>query len=229
MLAASDRNVVISEAPSIDSTIRSATDQNVDRIRWIINAFAPIADESDRRYFVKFDSWSTLHLDKILAAYPDVPWIFMYRNPVEVIVSLLRQPGLHALPGMIDGTIPDASPADLLLIPREEYCARVIGRYCEIMLRFADRPKGHLINYTQLPAAVTGEIRQHFGMTFSDDEALVIANAAEKNAKSPQVKFTPDSETKRAEASEKVREAAEAWVMPFYERLEALRLAAKVK
>lgn len=41
----------------------------------------------ERRFFVKFESWQATLLPLILRAYPDVPWLFMLRDPVEVIAS----------------------------------------------------------------------------------------------------------------------------------------------
>jgi len=37
--------------------------------------------------FFKFQSVLTFSLPEIRKAYPSVPWIFVYRNPVQVMVS----------------------------------------------------------------------------------------------------------------------------------------------
>lgn len=224
MLASSERNVVVSEAPPIDRVIRSR-DLSPEKLRWILNAYAP-SRESGRLFFVKFDSWALSHIDAILETFPHVPWVFLYREPVEVIVSLLRQPGYHAVPGMIDAVAPPLTPEELFSITREEYCARVIGRFCEQGLSLAERPNGKLVNYTQLPEAVTGEITGHFKVTLTDHELHSIQQASIRSAKRPYEAFEPDSDSKRAEASAQVRAAANKWVRPFYEKLEALRIGA---
>ena len=41
--------------------------------------------------FVKFISWNTLYMDLIQTAFPTVPCLFLYRNPVEVIASVFRE------------------------------------------------------------------------------------------------------------------------------------------
>ena len=43
------------------------------------------------RSFVKFISWNSLYMDFAAAAFPSVPNLFLYRNPVEVIASVFRE------------------------------------------------------------------------------------------------------------------------------------------
>jgi hypothetical protein len=40
-----------------------------------------------KAYFVKFTSYNVLFIDFIKAAFPDVPCLFLYREPGEVLVS----------------------------------------------------------------------------------------------------------------------------------------------
>lgn len=40
--------------------------------------------------FVKFISWNTLYVDFIRRTFPDVPAVFLYRDPVEVIASVKK-------------------------------------------------------------------------------------------------------------------------------------------
>jgi hypothetical protein len=223
MLAASDRNVVVSEAPPIDAVVRDPV-CTAEHLRWIVNAYAPVASP-DRRFFVKFDSWALSHLDLIVSAYPDVPWIFMYREPVEVIVSLMRRPGFHTVPGMIDAAAPSLNVQEQLSLAREDLCARVIGQFCEHGLRAAEHLRAKLINYSQLPEAVTGEIARHFRFEPASDELQAMAEASVRSAKNPNEGFIEDSGAKQAEASDEIRAAADVWVRPFYEKLESLRKA----
>src|SRR5438552_2215761 len=44
----------------------------------------------ERHYVVKFSSWNVRRLDLLRAAFPNTPWIFVYRQPVEVIGSILK-------------------------------------------------------------------------------------------------------------------------------------------
>ena len=40
----------------------------------------------------QFQSIMTLSMDKILRAFPDVPWAFVYREPVQVMQSHFKKP-----------------------------------------------------------------------------------------------------------------------------------------
>ena len=41
-------------------------------------------------------------LGTVRRAFPDVPWVFLFREPVQVLASHLRQRGAHMVPGAID-------------------------------------------------------------------------------------------------------------------------------
>jgi hypothetical protein len=46
-----------------------------------------------RAALFKLSSWNVLAAAKLLALQPSTPWIFLYRDPVEVAVSELRAAG----------------------------------------------------------------------------------------------------------------------------------------
>ena len=225
MLAALSKNIVISEAPPVDTIIGSKADNTL-RGQWfkaIVDAFGRRRADGERNYFIKFDSWNTLDLDFIARVFPDVPWIFLYRNPVEVIVSQMRQRGSQMVPGTMTRLLPGLSFEDALHIPAEEYCARILARMCSTALSHARDKNALLVNYDQLPGAVTGVIAEHFRVPFTPDECDQMEAAARFDAKTPQMTFEPDTLRKRGEASESIRTAAAIWVDPFYERLENIR------
>lgn len=226
MLAALEKNIVISEASPIDKIIRAnvSDEQKIVWLRWMMNALANKRFEVEQNFFVKFDSWSVLDLPLIEKAFPEVSWIFMYRNPVEVIVSNIRQPGAQMIPSAIGKIFPNLNLYEILQFSIEERFARTIAAFCSSAIENADSKLGKFINYNQLPEAVTGEICEHFGVSFTDEEIEKIKGSSKFSAKSPQQKFSPDSENKRKEASEKVVHFAESLVDPLYEKLEEVRL-----
>ena len=231
MLAALPTSIVISEAPPIDAVIETRLASTADRqrpewLKWMIGALGRRRNAAERDLFIKFDSWNLLELDFIRSVYPTVPWIFLYRDPVEVIVSHMRQRGSQTVPGAMEKLLPGLSISDALQMPAEEYCARVLARVCEAALEHADDDRGLFVNYDQLPGSVTGCIANHFGLSLSSDEVDTINRAARFDAKTPQMTFEPDSVRKRAAESEATRDAAAVWLDPLYERLENIRLRA---
>ena len=216
MLASQSKNIVISEASVLDRAIRpdysfadAAEETKITRLRLLVNALAQKRFADEENFFIKFDSWSVLDLPLIEEAFPEVPWIFMYRNPVEVIVSNIRQPGAQMIPGAIESIFPNLNLYEILQFSTEERFARTIAAFCESALANAASKNGKFINYNQLPAAVTGEICAHFNIKLTEPEIESINISAKFDAKMPQSPFTPDSERKRTEAGAEIEYFAE--------------------
>lgn len=53
-------------------------------------------------YFVRFRSWTVAFVDVIQRAFPETPCLFMYRDPVEVMASILSKP-TTGLPRLKEG------------------------------------------------------------------------------------------------------------------------------
>ena len=229
MLAALEKNIVISEASPIDAVLRLNSKLSIsdaDRcvwLQWVISALGQRRRPKEEHYFIKFDCWSTLDLGLIREAFPDVPWIFVYRNPIEVIVSHMRQRGWQMIPGTIDKMLPGMDITEALQLAPEEYCARVLARICERALDYAKDKNALLLNYDELPETVTGSVFDHFRISFTGDEIERMKEVTSFHAKSPRMFFTSDSDDKRKNASEAAIEAADQWVDRSYQALERMR------
>jgi hypothetical protein len=230
MLAALAQNIVISEPPPIDLILRAnlknpeiSDERRIRWLQWIIGAFGRKRNADEKYYFIKFDSWNTFDLALIERAFPDVPWIFLYRNPIEIIASHMKQRGAQMIPGVVKEILPNLDSSEILQMPPEEYCARILGRVCESALNRLPNRNALLVNYTQLPGAVTSIILEHFRVAYTPEDIEQMKNAAQFNAKTPQMDFVPDSEIKQKQASDAAHAAAEKWVNPLYEKLEKAR------
>lgn len=235
MLAALPKNVVISEAGSIDSVLRanfrepSLTDEErADWLRWMVSALAQRRSGDEEHLFIKFDSWSVLDFPLISRAFPGVPWIFLYRNPVEVLVSQLAHRGAHMVPGGIEPELFGMKLDEVFKMQPEEYCARVLARLCEAALEHHQSCAGMVVNYEQLPDAVWTGVADFFGAEVSDGDMQAFRRVAKLDAKNPALGFESDSQAKLKKASEAVRVASARWLAPLYEQLEAARLGGSV-
>jgi hypothetical protein len=235
MLAALARNVVISEAGPIDSVLRakfreaSLTDEErTDWLRWIVSALGQRRAGDEKHLFIKFDSWSVMDFPLIRRAYPAVPWVFLYRNPVEVLVSQLGHRGAHMVPGGIEPEHFGMKLDEVIQMPPEEYCARVLARICEAALQNHQIFPGKMINYDQLPEAVWTGVADFFGVEVSDADMATFRLVAKVDAKNPGLGFESDSQAKRNKASETARVTAAGWLAPLYEQLETARLSNSV-
>jgi hypothetical protein len=227
MLGALPGSLVISEAPPVDQVLRARThapqvteDQRALWLRWIVGALGQRWHGEEQRYFLKLDAWHALDLPLIERAFPGVPWVFLYRDPVEVLVSHQRQ--MSWMMSAVNGPhLLGVSVADAFPIPREEYAARVLARICEAVVQRATDP-GRLINYRELSTAALDRIPRLFGLDLSEIERDAMRAAARYDAKHPTRPFTSDAALKQREADPTVRDAAQRWLAPIYGRLEEL-------
>jgi hypothetical protein len=226
MLVALADTIVVSEAEPLDAIVRAGEErsglgeeEHAAWLTWIVGAFGQARRAQDRRFFLKLDSWHTLFLPLFRRAFPSVPWVFLYRDPVEILVSQLRQPGLQMVPGRLAPTLDvDQSGG------RENYCARVLAKICEPVLRHGSDSGGLLINYRDLPAVLWTTIMPHFGLECSEADRAAMMRIAQHNAKTPSLPFSPDSEAKQRIATQAARGAADEWIGDIYRQLERLRL-----
>jgi gluconate kinase len=231
MLAAIPTNVVISEARPIDATLRAqfnstevTDDRRISWLRWVVSALAQRWRGEEQHFFIKFDAWNTLELPLIRRAFPEVPWIFVYRDPVEVMVSQFNQRGAHMIPGVLPFGLFGMDMQTATSLPPEEYCAKVLAMICKAALQHS-REGGRLINYRELPEVVPESLLKFFGLRCSDSELDTVRAAAKRDAKNPVATFQNDSQKKRDRATEAIRDAADKWLYPVYEDLEAARQA----
>ena len=230
-LAALPKNVVISEAGSIDLVLRAKfrhpTLTDEDRacwLQWLVSALAQRTNGDEEFLFIKFDSWSILDFPLIRRAFPKVPWIFLYRDPVEVLVSQLTHRGAHMVPGGIEPELFGIGNDDVFTMRPEEYCARVLGSICEAALRHHQSSPGLMVNYRQLPNAMWTEVTKFFGVDVSVTDLEAFRRAATRDAKNPLLEFESDSQVKQTKANDAVRLASAKWLAPLYEQLQAVRL-----
>jgi hypothetical protein len=183
------------------------------------------ARHARRPYVLKFSSWNTLFCDVLAEAFPASPWVFSLRDPVEVGVSLLRQPAgwmrpTEASSGELGRYV---DPEGVARSP-EEFVARLYGAFCAAVGRL-DAGRGRLVRYETLPAAVWEVVAPHFSLSVDGRQRERMAQAARINAKAPVGKiaeFASDAASKQAAASVDLRQAIESFARPPLERLERL-------
>jgi len=229
MLAALPTQIVLSEAPVLDMALRTrrgdprvSEAQRIAWLRGLVSALCRPPSGQEQRAFIKLDSWHTLDLPLIRRAFPETPWIFVYRDPVEVLVSHQRQPGSQMVPGGLDPALLGLDLAGACALPQQEYRARLLERICASALEASAGQPGALLSYRQLPEAFGTHILPRFGVELSEAELALCRDAARADAKRPAEPFAPDSERKRAEASEDILEAARR-LAPLYAALETRR------
>lgn len=225
MIAAVPGTVVASEPAPFDGVLQyahGATDQPIELRLALVRAMAAALGRragGGAGFVIKLDSWHTQALPLLAQAFPQTPWIFQYRDPIDIMVSQFRQRGFQTVRGGIGQSVFGLTGEGL---SEEEYCALLLERTCAPILA-ADRARGLLINYDELPGAVETAILPHFGIALDAAARPALAEAMARDAKAPYASFAPDTEAKRREASPAVRAAVMRYLDAPYRRLEMLR------
>ena len=228
MIAALPGTIVASEAPPIDGAVQLnhqiaglPLDIHVRVLRAIVAAIGRDRTGDARGYVIKLDAWHIKALPLFRAAFPDTPWVFMYRDPIEVMVSQKRQSGMMAVPGEIQPDTFAADSEDSVLA----HGANVLGQICRAAVDGMASGGGILINYNKMPAAVSERILPHFGMAIDAADRAAMQAATQQDVKFKERTFVPDSADKRAEATPDVRAVVEQYMAAPYADLEVLRLS----
>lgn len=159
-LARVDRNIVINQGSPLqrgfwaqltDSFRRplEPTEDNLTAFRTIIRAMARRRRESQSSAIVKFVSWNTLCIDFISQAFPQIPSLFMYREPVEVIASVIQRPtpALVAKGNRLGDLIAGGAPEGPVGESDIQYLARCTANYFRAALEATDNENLKLVNY----------------------------------------------------------------------------------
>ncbi len=217
--------LVFCEPPALNSLLMPpwgdySENEIIGGIRIIIGLLAQAA--SGRRYILKLRSWNTLFAATILRALPNTPWVFLTRDPVEIAVSVMKNPSTWVR--MYDS---DQNPF-LFALDRmpinsdslEIYISRILGAFTR-GIQGLDVGTGWLERYEQLTATASSNIAGRFGLKTGPHDFDRMATQALFYSKDPkrQTRFRPDSASKRAFASRKLIGALERHAIPDLNRL----------
>jgi hypothetical protein len=226
MLAQLSGNLVLSEPEPVTAIVHSKfrapnASQEL-RVQWLRNIVSALGQRRghERSLFVKVEPHDLFMLPLFRMAYPEVPWLFVYRDPVEVLVSNLREP-----PAYLTGGLPPGTGVDLTGVREPDECvAATLGAVMKSAADAFPDSSGMLVHYRELPDALWGSVARHFGLSFTPAEVTVFRESARFDAKRPDRQFVSDGEQKRAEASARTRALAARWIDPHFARLEAFRV-----
>jgi len=229
MLMALESHVVVSEPPLLDAVLRAhysiptlPADIQVTWLRATLSALAQRRTGIESRFVVKLDAWSITELPLMRRAYPDVPWIFLYRDPLEVATSQLTMPGAYMVPGVLGPSVASISVDDAIAMPRAEFITRILGRIFEAGLEGCRTFGGRPVNYRELPDALWTSLAADFGVATDATAIAALRDAARFDAKNPQFEFMRDTERKLRASGAELVHAVDRWVAPAYAALEAL-------
>ena len=201
---------------------------NLKRFKAYITAYAQALGAEKKGLYIKMQEFPLLHMEFIAEAFPKVPWIFLYREPSEIMASwwikndvpfLIRQqhgPRSNYVAKLLGFEV-DA----VQQFSKEEYSALILGRLMDEALKYLKNPHGIALDYQTLPRGFFPAILPHFGFKYSGREAqdaLEVARYYSKHKK-PKV-FVSDRKEKLASITEAMKLAIDQWARPQYELLQ---------
>ena len=212
MLGAVPAHVVASEPEPLDAVLLWAwreqvpIDQAVPAVRAIVAALGRRRGTGAERFFIKADAWHTLSLPLLRAAFPDIPWVYLFRDPLEVMVSHQRMAGMQTVAGLMPEALFGIERGTDL--PPLEYAARALDAIGRAALENWHLGGGLAVEYPDIAEEATGRIAAHFGLSLTSAQRAAMRAAGAADAKSTDRPFIDDRGAKQAEAGPAVTEAA---------------------
>lgn len=199
MLAALQEVLVFSEPALLETLLRkgflpveTAAEQKQWLLENLIQAFLNY-QTGWQSALIKFSARATLDYPLINQLYPATPGVFVYREPVEVLVALIG-PQTEKLPPNLDkaGLLNNDSQTIRRMRPAE-FWARVVAKQCAAAVEMCAASQPLLINYSQLPEIVWTDLANFFGIPLSSEDIERMRAVSTRNAKEPHQPFTEDS------------------------------------
>ncbi|MEE2777812.1 MAG: hypothetical protein VYE73_13740 [Acidobacteriota bacterium] len=216
----------MSESVGINNVFQidwESEERQIQMLRATVAVFRRELCREGEQLLLKLSSWNSTCLDLYRAAFPGTPQVFIYRDPVEVLVSLLSgRPewlDFEAIRRRLRAERQDrftkwfAQAGDPDEQPLPQYLGRLLGEIC----RWISEEKGILcVSYADLPGAIVTDIAPHLGLRLSGRAAQQVLDATTWNTKSMAraSAFESDSRKKREGADASVRRAAASFVEP---------------
>ena len=240
MLASVPTNLVYSESgppPVVLNHCRKCSGER--RRELLVKLFGLMGNSQFHTHlFFKFQSITVPNIKVLLDAFPSTPWIFIYRDPVQTMMSHFKTgPGG---PCLREQRTPRQATLDILGMTanearkakKESYCAAHLGMLTQAAVD-ADKASqiGLLVNYEALPGGVMGHVLPsvfHVDLAPVDLARMAKAGGVYSKARdkrSLQGTWASDSKAKEDASTPAVRDAAAAFLAPTFEAAKAATLA----
>ena len=231
LLQASGRCQVLSEPHIFQKVLCHEAAAGAHRARWLqrlMHWHVLGLCRSDEPLVVKWAASVNFGIEALREAFPGTPSIFVYRDPVEVLVSTIERPPPSFTPMPAYQLTPGWHTPDLSRLSLPEAAARFIASSIDWARAIPDI---YVVAYQELPALITSHIAPFFGIQLSAADQQRFGEVGARHAKRPERIFEPDSAAKRARATPEIHALAKSVIEPALTRFlaEKPRLAAHVQ
>jgi len=221
MLACNDRFFVLSEPTIINAVLDPALNVSQEKrdllLKASIQSLACCSPTICERVFIKFRSWNTLYLNQILKNFPNIPWMFIHRNGLEVLQSVVEKP-----PGWVRSRINYAkyfsaflkiNKEEIISMNNDEYVTRMLGTFCRIAKEAISKKK-IFVDYYDFNNSLIVAIYKLWDIELNVKEINMMNQVSQLYSKdvNKAERFKPDSKSKKARATKIQEELADKFV-----------------
>lgn len=218
---------------------RCTLEQAAAVLKDVIYMMGRTKDPVEERVFFKIQSVGSRHIEVFRTAFPTTPWLFVYREPVQVMMSHLAL-GVRRANCMRSFSNPPKITKALVKrhgfsggssqLEPEEFCAAHLATITETALENLRLSNyGTAVNYASLPGAMYEHVLpEKFGVPTGEKEIeriLQVSGQYSKGRGNKARDWKDDTQKKEEEASKSVRHAAKHFMLESYEALQEIAVA----
>jgi len=237
---------VYSESHPINNALKACKetgcdiDTNADLLRDVVYLMGRTRVPTEKHMFFKVSSAGSKNIDVMRKAFPRVPWIFVFRDPVQTMMSHLDPEKLKTVRGGTPKAVclrgKQQPPSDLVSLVSdmgssvksltyEEYCAAHLATLCTSALKQMKESdgKGVAVEYDNLiDKLISKIIPDHFNIPIDDDakERIQIVGGTYSKSKGGDNKvWVEDSKKKDDHSTPQIRSASDKFLSSSYTEL----------
>jgi len=213
---------VLSEPPALDGVLRSGCGDG--DVVLAVEAFLRRWESrpGQQAAVFKLDCWNVNQATRLRKLFPQTPQLFVYRNPLEVVVSQMTQPGAWTVRGALPAELLGMRDGEVDGMLREEYCARAVGHFLQYGAELAGESLLTPVEYSTLPDSLFTVVLRLFDVLPGVTDREKLRAAVKSSAKQPELAFEADTRRKVSLATPLIRECCDAFATPAWERLRNL-------
>jgi hypothetical protein len=239
LLASDPFALVFSESTPIANAILHCTSCNHEKQVQLFRDVLTLMGRSPihNRMFVKFQSITTTKINIALEAFPDTPWAFVFRRPVQTMMSHLDPAkGMSSAPCLRSKRAPPQQVRNVIdsvegaKISNDAWCAAHLNMLCEFALeafsKFNATAEGSqralFLNYDSLPGVVPRVLLPFFGVVPLEFQISKMEEEAKHYSKSRNSAFRlffGDSADKEKRATKSIKQFADTILMQSFNKL----------
>lgn len=184
---------------------------------WLRRAVAR-AGAGGERVVIKTEAGGLFGWDLLRRAFPETPWVFLHRDPLDVMLSQERQRSSEMMPIMLEAALP-LPPEQAQATDPDEHCARTLAALCDRAAETVAAGNGLAIAYEDLPGAVGDYIAPLFGLQPAGADLARMADVALRHARRGEAVFVDERDARRAAAPARLVALADRLARPAWNRL----------